>query len=218
MTRSAFFLVAATISLAALPAPAQQPPVPEMSFFVTSTSPGRGGDLGGLAGADRQCQTLAQAVGVGGRTWRAYLSTQAAAGAPAVNARDRIGPGPWVNARGVRIAASVADLHSEANRINKETALDEHGNQIPGRSEVPNKHDILTGSQPDGTAYPAGEDKTCRNWTSSTEGSAVVGHTDLTGNTRGPNLWNFSHATPGCAVPDLARVGGAGLLYCFAVR
>jgi len=210
-------LLVLTLASAA-PAIAQTVPAPDMSFFVTSASQGNGANLGGLEGADRHCQSLAQAVGAGGRIWHAYLSTQAADGKPAVNARDRIGAGPWVNARGTRIAANLADLHSEANQINKQTALDERGKVINGRGDSPNQHDILTGSQHDGTAFPPGEDKTCHNWTSSSDGSAVVGHTDLTGNSNGPNFWNFSHTTPGCSVAALARVGGAGYLYCFAIR
>jgi hypothetical protein len=213
-----FAVAVVTVALAAGAAHAQSAPVSNMSFFVTSKSPGKGGDLGGLAGADRHCQSLAQAVGAGAKTWRAYLSTQLAGGIAAVNARDRIGTGPWVNARGVQIAANVADLHGDTNKINKESALDERGNLVKGRGDTPNQHDILTGSQRDGTAYAAGDDMTCRNWTSSTDGSAIVGHTDLTGNTGGPNFWNFSHSTPGCNTESLARVGGAGLLYCFATN
>lgn len=198
---------------------AQQAPSPNMSFFVTSTSLGKGGDLGGLEGADRHCQELAQAVGAGSKTWHAYLSTQPTKDVPAVNARDRIGTGPWYNAKGVEIAANLDDLHSDSNyKINKTTALTEKGNFVNGRGDTPNQHDMLTGSQHDGTAFPAGEDKTCHNWTSSSEGSAIVGHTDLIGNTRGPNFWNFSHSTPGCSIPDLAKVGGAGFFYCFAAR
>lgn len=188
-----------------------------MSFFVTSAGLNKGGDLGGLAGADRHCQELAQAVGAGGRTWRAYLSTQGSGG---VNAKDRIGEGPWRNAKGVEIAASVAELHSDKNKINKETALDEKGQMVKGRGDTPNQHDMLTGTQADGTAAPGPEDATCSNWTSSADGqgAAIVGHTDLVGNTNGPNLWNFSHKTPGCSLANLNRVGGAGLFYCFAVK
>jgi hypothetical protein len=188
-----------------------------MSFFVTSTGLGKGGDLGGLAGADRHCQDLAQAAGAGSKTWHAYLSTQGAGG---VDAKTRIGNGPWTNAKGVQIAANVADLHSANNKINKETALSEKGEVIPGRTDTPNKHDMLTGSQPDGTAMPGPDDATCSNWTSSAEGrgSALVGHTDLIGNTQGPNLWNHSHKTPGCSPANLQRVGGAGLFYCFAIN
>lgn len=193
------------------PAEAQQS---SMSFFITSVGLGRGGDLGGLDGADRHCQSLAQAVGAGGKTWRAYLSTQ---GPGAINAKDRIGNGPWFNAKGIQIAANVADLHSDNNKINKETGLDERGMTVKGRVDNPNQHDMLTGTQHDGTAIP-GADATCNNWTSSTDGqgSAIVGHHDLIGNTQGPNFWNYSHKTPGCSPANLQRVGGAGLFYCFA--
>ena len=198
----------------AAPVDAQQS---QMSFFVTSVGLGKGGDLGGLEGADRQCQSLAQAAGVGSKTWHAYLSTQGAGG---VNAKDRIGNGPWSNAKGVQIASNIADLHSQNNKINKESALDEKGNIVNGRGDQPNKHDILTGTQQDGTAVAGSEDATCSNWTSSADGqgNAVVGHHDLIGNTNGPNFWNYSHKTPGCAAANLQRVGGAGLFYCFAVN
>jgi hypothetical protein len=187
-----------------------------MSFFITSVGLSKGGDLGGLEGADRRCQRLAEAVGAGGKTWRAYLSTQ---GPGAVNAKDRIGNGPWFNAKGVQIAANVADLHSDNNKISKETGLDEKGMAVKGRGDTPNQHDMLTGTQHDGTAVP-GEDATCSNWTSSTDGqgSAIVGHHDLIGNTQGPNFWNYSHKTPGCSPANLQRVGGAGLFYCFAAN
>lgn len=190
------------------PAEAQQS---SMSFFITSVGLGRGG---GLDGADRHCQSLAQAVGAGGKTWRAYLSTQ---GPGAINAKDRIGDGPWFNAKGIQIAANVADLHSDHNKINKETGLDERGMTVKGRVDNPNQHDMLTGTQHDGTAIP-GADATCNNWASSTDGqgSAIVGHHDLIGNTQGPNFWNYSHKTPGCSPANLQRVGGAGLFYCFA--
>jgi hypothetical protein len=193
---------------------AQQAP---MSFFVTSVGPGKGGDLGGLTGADNYCQSLAQSVGAGSKTWRAYLSTQGSGG---INAKDRIGNGPWVNAKGVQIAANVSELHSDKNKINKETALDEKGVMIKGRGDTPNQHDVLTGSQQDGTAVAGTDDATCSNWTSSadSQGGAMVGHTDLIGNSAGINFWNYSHKTPGCAPPNLARVGGAGLFYCFATN
>jgi hypothetical protein len=188
-----------------------------MSFFVTSVGLGKGADLGGLAGADRHCQALAAAAGAGGKTWHAYLSTQGAGG---VNAKDRIGNGPWVNAKGVQIATSVADLHGDNNKVNKETALDEKGQPIKGRGDTPNQHDILTGSQRDGTAPSGPDDATCNNWTSSADGqgNAMVGHHDLVGNPQGINFWNFSHKTPGCAPANLQRVGGAGLIYCFATN
>jgi hypothetical protein len=207
-------LAAALCALSTTSALAQQAP---MSFFVTSVGLGKGGDLGGLSGADNYCQSLAQGAGAGGKTWHAYLSTQGSGG---VNAKDRIGSGPWVNAKGVQIAASVAELHSDKNKINKETALDEKGVMIKGRGDTPNQHDILTGSQQDGTAVAGPDDATCGNWTSSADGqgAAVVGHTDLVGNPSGINFWNFSHKTPGCAPANLVRVGGAGLLYCFATN
>ena len=152
----------------------------DTTFFVTSTGIGNGGNLGGLAGADNQCQTLAQAAGAGAKTWRAYLSTQAADGKPAVNARDRIGKGPWQNSKGVVVAKDVAELHG-ANNLTKQTALSEKGDVINGRGDTPNRHDVLTGSQPDGTAFAAADDRTCKNWTSSTQGAAMVGHSDRTG-------------------------------------
>lgn len=188
-----------------------------MSFFITSVGLGKGGDLGGLAGADRHCQSLAETAGAGSKTWHAYLSAQGPGG---VNARDRIGNGPWFTAKGVQIATNVADLHSENNKISKQTGLDEKGMAVKGRGDTPNQHDMLTGSQQDGTAFPGPDDGTCSNWTSSTDGqgSAVVGHFDLTGNANGPNFWNYSHKTPGCAPANLQRVGGAGLFYCFAVN
>jgi hypothetical protein len=188
-----------------------------MSFFVTSAGLGEGGNLGGLEGADRHCQELAQKAGAEGKTWHAYLSTQ---GNDAINAKDRIGSGPWFNAKGVEIAANVADLHSDNNKINKETALDENGRVVKGRIDTPNQHDMLTGSQHDGTAAAESDDATCSNWTSSTNGAghAIVGHHDLIGNTQGPNFWNYSHKTPGCAPENLQRVGGAGLFYCFAIN
>jgi len=210
-------LAAALILSAAQSAQAQTaPPAPTgMTFFITSVNPGRGGDLGGLAGADAHCQALATAAGAGSRTWRAYLSTQ---GANAVNARDRIGQGPWQNARGVVIAQSLAQLHGE-NAISKETALNERGGTVNGRGDTPNTHDIMTGSQADGTAFTTAEDRSCRNWTSGDEGSAIVGHHDRMG-TPGPapTSWNSSHDTPGCSPPALARVGGGGLFYCFATN
>src|SRR5689334_5819319 len=174
----ACFAVAAISALASAPAQAQSA---DTSFFLTSTGPGNGANLGGLAGADRHCQSLAQAAGAGGKTWRAYLSTQAADGQPAVNARDRIGKGPWQNAKGVVIAKDVADLHGASNNLTKQTALSEKGEVINGRGDTPNRHDVLTGSQPDGTAFPAGEDRTCRNWTTAAQGSAMVGHSDRIG-------------------------------------
>jgi hypothetical protein len=186
-----------------------------MSFFVTSVGLGDGANLGGLEGADAHCQALAEAAGAGGKTWAAYLSTQ---GEGAVNARDRIGQGPWVNAQGTPIAASVEELHSEMNGITKNTALSEQGGVVNGRGDEPNMHDILTGSQQDGTAFAEEADMTCGNWTSNGEGSAMVGHHDLIGNPEGINFWNFSHGSRGCSQEDLVGTGGAGLFYCFAVN
>jgi hypothetical protein len=190
-----------------------------MTFFVTSAGPGKGADLGGIEGADRHCATLAQAAGGGGKTWRAYLSTQ---GANAVNAKDRIGRGPWQNAKGAVIAKDVADLHGASNNLSKDTALSEKGAVINGRGDTPNRHDILTGSQSDGTAFAAGEDRTCGNYTKSGAGAVMVGHHDRQGlNTSPPMLsWNSSHPSRGpdggCSQNDLKSTGGDGLFYCFA--
>jgi hypothetical protein len=191
----------------------------DLSFFVTSVNPGRGADLGGLEGADRYCQALASAVGAGGRTWRAYLSTGAAGGKPAVNARDRIGNGPWVNAKGVVIAKNVEELHG-ANNLNKQTALTEKGGTVNGRGDDPNDHDILTGTQPDGRAFAGDKDMTCSNWTGGGEGSAMVGHHDRMGigTDEAARSWNSSHATRGCSLELLRTTGGAGLFYCFAAK
>jgi hypothetical protein len=180
-----------------------------MTFFVTSTGSGKGGDLGGLAGADARCAALAKAEGAGDHTWRAYLSTSAAAGQPAVNARDRIGKGPWYNAEGLLIAANLDELHSRANRISKETAVTEKLDPV-------SVHDMLTGSLPDGTAYGEGDDLTCRNWTSSGEGRAQLGHHDRRG-PGGEDSWNSVHASRGCSQSDLRATGGAGLFYCFGI-
>ena len=193
-----------------------------MTFFITSAGPGKGGDLGGLDGADRLCQSLAQSAGAGSRTWRAYLSTQPAGGASAVNARDRIGKGPWQNAKGEAIAQNVDDLHSADNKLTKQTALNEKGETVNGRGDTPNRHDILTGSQPDGRAFPAGEDKTCGNWTKSAQGAAMLGHIDRKGlrDDDASKSWNSSHLSRGpdggCSQADLRSTGGDGLLYCFA--
>jgi len=194
-----------------------------MSFFVTSAGLGKGADLGGIEGADRHCQQLAQAAGAGGRTWHAYLSTQAADGKPAVNARDRIGSGPWQNAKGAVIAKTVEELHG-ANNLTKQTALDEKGEVVNGRGDTPNRHDILTGSQPDGRAFAAGEDRTCKNWTSSAAGAAMLGHHDRQGlrDDDASRSWNSSHPSRGpdggCSQADLRSTGGDGLLYCFAAN
>jgi hypothetical protein len=190
-----------------------------MTFFVTSAGSGEGANLGGLDGADRICQTLAAAAGAGSKTWRAYLSTQ---GQGAVNARDRIGKGPWQNAKGVVVAKDVADLHGAANNLTKATALTEKGDVVNGRGDNPNTHDILTGSQPDGTAYAGTDDMTGGNWTKSgTEGAAMLGHSDRTGLDESPpaKSWNSSHASRGgCSQAALKSTGGAGLLYCFAAN
>jgi hypothetical protein len=192
-----------------------------MTFFITSAGPGKGADLGGLEGADRHCQTLAQAAGAGGKTWRAYLSTQ---GNNAVNARDRIGRGPWQNAKGGVIATSVDDLHSPNNKLTKQTALSEKGDMINGRGDTPNRHDILTGSQPDGRAFAGGDDRTCGNWTKSDQGAAMVGHHDRMGlrDDEPSKSWNSSHPSRGpdggCSQADLRSTGGDGLFYCFATN
>ena len=188
---------------------------PQMSFFITSVGSGKGADLGGLAGADAHCQALAKAVGVGNKQWRAYLSTQ---GPGAVNAKDRIGPGPWFNSKGVQIAASVADLHSDKNNLTKETQLTEKGTVVNGRGDTPNQHDILTGSQPDGTAIAGAVDSTCRNWTWSAEGAAMVGHHDRTGLDESvpAKSWNSSHQSRGCSQDNLKATGGDARIYCFA--
>lgn len=219
--RTGFCAAAAlALSVAALPAQAQNA---NMSFFVTSTGIGNGGNLGGLAGADNWCQQLAQAAGAGAKTWHAYLSTQAEDGKPAVDAKDRIGNGPWQNAKGEVIAKDVAELHGD-NKLTKQTALSEKGEVINGRGDKPNRHDILTGSQADGTAFAAGEDRTCKNWTSSTQGAAMVGHADRLGLNEEPpaKSWNMSHPSRGpdggCSQADLRSTGGDGLLYCFATN
>jgi len=192
----------------------------DMSFFITSAGPGKGGNLGGLAGADAHCQQLAAAAGAGGKTWHAYLSTATNAAQPAqtVNARDRIGNGPWKNAKGVVIATSVADLHSDNNKISKETGLSEKGEPVKGVGEQPNQHDILTGSDMEGKAYAGNLNLTCNNWTSDNFGKAMLGHFDRRGNadTVFQRSWVSSHMSRGCTQPDLVATGGAGLLYCFA--
>ena len=201
-----------------VPAHAQQV---GMSFFVTSVGSGKGADLGGLAGADQHCQALAQAVGAGAKTWHAYLSTQ---GQGAVNARDRIGAGPWQNAKGDVIAKSVDDLHSANNNLTKQTALTEKGAVVNGRGDTPNMHDILTGSMPDGRAFAGAEDRTCGNWTKSGQGAAMLGHSDRQGlrDDDASKSWNSSHPSRGpgggCSQDDLKSTGGAGLLYCFATN
>lgn len=206
--------------------PAAQPAAPQqpMSFFVTSAGKGDGANLGGLAGADAHCQALAAAAGAGGRTWHAYLSTNASGNQPAANARDRIGQGPWYNARGGRIAQNVGDLHGDTleqarlgNNLSRTTVFTEKNETIPGAGSTPNEHDILTGSQTDGRAFTDGADHTCSNWTSNaTTGSAQVGHFDRTGGNN--TSWNSAHGSRGCSQANLVSTGGAGRLYCFAVN
>ncbi len=188
----------------------------KLSFFITSEGPGNGADLGGLAGADAHCQNLAAAAGAGNRTWRAYLSASASGGTAAVNARDRIGAGPWYNAKGVQVAKNVADLHSGNNKLSKENSLSQKGAVVNGRGDRPNQHDILTGSQTDGTAFADGNDHTCGNWTSSGEGSAQVGHHDRQGGGADPTSWHSAHGSRGCGQADLRDTGGNGYFYCFA--
>jgi hypothetical protein len=191
-----------------------------MSFFVTSAGPGKGADLGGLAGADQQCQALASAAGAGNRTWRAYLSQQPAANVPGINARDRIGKGPWRNAKGVIVANNLDELHG-TNNLGKQTSLTEKGDVVNGSGDTPNRHDILTGSRPDGTAFPGADDMTCGNYTKSGDGAVMLGHHDRKGTNPDPvaNVsWNASHKSAGCSIDALARTGSGGLLYCFATN
>ena len=207
-------LVVASFGTGAFAAPDKK-----MSFFVTSVGSGKGGDLGGLAGADKHCQSLAQAVGSGKRTWHAYLSTSASVGVREINARNRIGTGPWYNAKGVLIARDVNELHQD-NNLNKQTALTEKGDVVNGRGDNPNMHDMLTGSDSHGLAFPGNLDTTCGNWTKSGEGSAQLGHHDRTGlDERQPaKSWNHSHPSRGCSVEALRSTGGNGLFYCFAAK
>ncbi len=195
-------------------------PQNSMTFFVTSVGGGKGADLGGLSGADQHCQKLAQAVGAGNRTWRAYLSASAAGSQPAVNAIDRIGRGPWQNAKGVVVASDIENLHGASN-LTKQTLLTEKGEMVKGRGDKPNMHDILTGSQTNGLAFPAGRDMTCGNWTKSgAEGAAQVGHSDRQGLSDDyyAKSWNSSHLSRGCSADALKSSGGAGLFYCFAAN
>lgn len=217
VVRMSLFASAALLGMSIGPnASAQQS---NMSFFITSAGLGKGADLGGIAGADRHCQTLAQAAGAGNKTWRAYLSTTAAGGQAAVNARDRIGRGPWHNAKGEMIAKDLDDLHGDP-KINKQTGLSEKGQPINGRGDTPNMHDILTGSSTDGRAMPGDQDTTCGNWTKSAEGAAIVGHHDRIGlrDDAPSKSWNSSHPSRGCSQANLQSSGGAGLLYCFATN
>ena len=214
-------LAAVLLTTAASTALAQNPPQP-MSFFLTSAGPGDGAKLGGLEGADKHYQTLAAAAG-STKTWRAYLSQQAVDGKPAVNARDRIGTGPWYNAKGAKIADNVGHLHGDTldqarigNNLSRTTVLNEKGENMKGAGDTPNQHDVLTGSQADGTAFPAGQDKTCNNWTSNSEGTAQLGHFDRTGG--GNTSWNAAHPSKGCSQQNLIATGGNGHFYCFATN
>jgi hypothetical protein len=213
--------IAVTLAGAGAVLAAQAPPAQPMSFFVTSTTPTGSGNLGGLAGADKVCQDLAAAAGAGNKTWHAYLSQQAQGGMPQVNARGRIGAGPWYNAKGVMIAGNVGDLHGDnardRNNIQKANMLDEKGQLIKGAGDMPNQHDILTGSDSDGRAFPAGLDTTCNNWTADNDmAHAMLGHADRTG---GGNIsWNSVHMSQGCSKEKLIMTGGAGHLYCFAIN
>jgi hypothetical protein len=222
MKRSTLLLLNGSIAALLLAACAPIPPsTPQsrMSFFVTSRNPGHGADLGGLAGADQHCQALAETAGAGQRTWHAYLSTTLEGGMPGVNARDRIGHGPWHNAKGMLIARDLDELHG-INTLTKQSALTEKGELVSGRGDPVNTHDMLTGSRYDGRATPGEADTTCHNWTSSNEGSAIVGHHDRLGlrDDAASISWNSSHATPGCSPEALKSVGGGGLLYCFAIN
>jgi len=216
MGSARFAVVAIALSLFAAEAAAQGQ-ASGMSFFITSVGSGKGADFGGLEGADKHCQALAAAAGAGNRTWHAYVSTQ---GPQAVNAKDRIGTGPWQNAKGVVVAKDVAELHGN-NNLNKQSALTEKGDVVNGRGDTPNKHDILTGSKPDGTAFTGSDDMTCGNYTKSGDGSVMLGHHDRNGTNPDPvaNVsWNSSHKSRGCSDDALASTGSAGLLYCFAVK
>jgi hypothetical protein len=213
------------VAFAIVPAAPASAQTANTTFFLTSNGVGNGGNLGGLAGADNHCQTLAQAAGFGApKTWHAYLSTQAADGKPAVNARDRIGKGPWQNVKGTVVAKDVADLHGANNSLSKENSLTEKGEVSNGVGDKPNRHDVLTGSQADGTAFAGPDDRTCKNWTSSTQGAGMVGHTDRKGlrDDDASHSWNSSHPSRGpdggCSQNDLKSTGGDGLLYCFAVN
>lgn len=219
MTRFPFAVAAvAALSLTASSTPESWQPDPQMNFFITSVGSGDGANLGGLAGADAHCAKLAADIGAARRTWRAYLSTVARNGQPGVNARDRIGTGPWYNAKGTLIARDLAQLHSEDSQAGKANSLNEKGEMVNGRGDSPNMHDILTGSMPDGTASTESGDSTCENWTSnSSEGSALVGHHDRTGGGPRPTSWNSAHGSRGCSQANLQATGGNGLFYCFAL-
>src|SRR4030095_14156243 len=219
MDTGKFCIMAATAIIAAGIGSGVQAQSANMTFFVTSVGSGKGADFGGLAGADLHGQTLAAVVGAGNKKWHAYLSASGSGSTPAVNAQDRIGSGPWQNAKGVVVAKDVAELHGN-NNLNKDTALTEKGDTVPDSSTPPNKHDILTGTQPDGTAFGGTDDKTCGNWTKSGEGSASVGHHNRQGldTSAAAISWNSSHPTRGCSDAALMSTGGAGLIYCCATN
>lgn len=211
-------LAVASLALTASTLPPAAQPDPRMNFFITSAGPGDGANLGGLSGADAHCAKLAEAVGSARRTWRAYLSATAMGNQPAVNARDRIGSGPWFNAKGQMVARDLADLHGESNELGKMGSLNEKGEPVNGRGDTPNMHDILTGSMPDGTASTEAGDSTCGNWTSNAaDGSALVGHHDKTGGGARPTSWNSAHPSRGCGQANLQATGGNGLFYCFGM-
>ncbi|MDG1025851.1 MAG: hypothetical protein P8N94_15720 [Gammaproteobacteria bacterium] len=189
----------------------------EMSFFITSEGSGDGANLRGLAGADAHCATLASAAGSRGKTWRAYLSAHETASSPRVNARERIGFGPWYNAEGVEVASTLNNLHSEYMQLGKASSITENGDQVNGRGDTPNQHDILTGSSLSGRLIDDGSNHTCNNWTSNSDGSAQVGHFDRTGGGANPTSWNSAHGSRGCGQADLVATGGAGYFYCFAI-
>jgi hypothetical protein len=223
MSKTKRFAVVASVALMSLGASAsahaqQRPQSPNMTFFITSVGLGKGADLGGLTGADAHCQALATAAGAGSKTWRAYLSSNAAAQGGPVNARDRIGTGPWQNFKGEVMAQNVDDLHSDNNKLGMQTSLTERGTVVAGFGYTPNYHDILTGSSADGRAFPGNLNLTCGNWTSSTNGSAMLGHSDRHGprDDQFQRSWNASHMTRGCSQPDVMAGGGNGLFYCFA--
>jgi hypothetical protein len=216
--RQAFLFTAVFLLTTGGPGETQSSQANRMTFFITSAGPGNGANLGGLSGADAHCQKLAAAAGAANRTWRAYLSAGGSGSQKAVNAKDRIGAGPWHNAKGVQVAANVAELHSDKNNLTKETQLTEKGEVVNGRGDTPNRHDILTGSQLDGTAFTDSADHTCGNWTGSGDGSAQVGHHDRQGGGQNPTSWNSAHASRGCSQENLRGTGGDGLFYCFAAK
>ena len=196
-------------------ASAQVAPSDRMNFFLTSEGPGMGAALGGIAGADRYCARLAERAGASGLTWHAYLSATATDSTPAINARDRIGSGPWYNYRHVLVARTLDELHGPNSPMSKATSLTERGDTVLGRGDTPNRHDVLTGSQADGRAYERGDDNTCNNWTSSGAGGARVGHHDRQGGGDAPTSWNSAHRSSGCSQDNLRATGGNGLFYCF---